>query len=134
MRVLNLGSTFENFTYEKTWLFKTLYYINGFSCDGTTILVVDPEFLRHNQKFLRSIQRVYGAEVVPVDVRERHKVPANFLALPDGKVLFAADTPRTQRRLETVIGAGKILTTRGPVNDLLQNGYGIRCFTNVVTV
>ncbi len=27
MRVLNLGSTFENFTYEKTWLFKTLYIV-----------------------------------------------------------------------------------------------------------
>ncbi len=39
MRVLNLGSTFENFTYEKTWLFKTLY--NNFAVAYAVVISVN---------------------------------------------------------------------------------------------
>jgi hypothetical protein len=109
------------------------YFINGFVNRGAPVLLVDPELYEVNSSKLEKLKDEHAAEFIMVDDGERARVPANFLVLPDGRILMAAGTPKTQRRLEEVIGAEMVIATERPIDALLSRGYGLRCFTNVIT-
>lgn len=96
------------------------------------MLIVDPEFYAINKDILEQIRSEQIVEFIYVPNEERARVPANFLVLPDNKILMGAGTPETNKNLASIIGEGKIITTANPIDHLLADGFGIRCITNLI--
>jgi len=109
------------------------YYVNGIESGGRIVILTDPDFYTANEDIFNQMKCEQEIEIVRVDEQERSRVPTNFLSLPNGKILMAAGTPITQESLEKRVGSDKIITTKNPVDNLLEKGYGVRCFTNLLT-
>lgn len=109
------------------------YQINGLDTIECPLVLVDPDFYQMNQSVLQQIARNHGVRYVFVAEEERHVIPANFLVLPDRKIVMSPDTPRTKGRLEERIGEENVLTTEKPLKELLRARYGIRCMTNSIS-
>jgi len=108
------------------------YHINGMDLKDHSLILVDPSLYKKNLDVFEEIQRKHPVKLVFVDESETQSVPANFLVLPDGKILMSAETKKTQKTLEKEIGSENILVTQKSLPRLLNCGYGIRCITNTL--
>ena len=97
---------------------------------GKKIIVVDPFYYEENRSEIKRIARREGHKLVVIPKSEAHLAPANFLNLPDGKVLVNK-AARLNKRLRKH-GVKTIMMHRKVYKNLFLHG-GIRCFTNVVT-
>ncbi len=108
------------------------YHVNGVIYQDTPLLLVDPEMYTANKDVFERIKKERKAEIIYVAEEERNRIPANFLVLPDQKLLLAGGIPKTKRRIEQIVGAENILETERPLDYLLSHKFGIRCFTNMI--
>ncbi len=108
------------------------YHVNGTSYQDTTVLLVDPEMYAANKDTFEKIKKEMKVEMISVAEEERNRIPANFLILPDKKLLFAAGMPETKRRVESILGTDRVLQTKTTLDHLLRHKFGIRCFTNII--
>lgn len=108
------------------------YHVNGLTLNDHVFIYLDPDFYSKNRAVFRMIEREQKAEFDFVPKTEQNLIPANFLVIPDGKILIAGGAPGTQERLELRLGENNVLTTNKPLPNLLKEGYGIRCITNVI--
>lgn len=108
------------------------YHVNGLDLDGHAFLYVDPDFYEKNRGVFRRLEREQSVNISCVPKREQHLVPANFLVIPDRRILLPAGMPQSYRSLEQKLGSENVLATKKPLPNLLKEGYGVRCITNVV--
>jgi hypothetical protein len=108
------------------------YHVNGVDLAGHSVILADPSFYKMNSDVFEELQRKHPVKLVFVDESETQSVPANFLVLPDGKVLMPAGAKKTQKTLEEEIGSENVLVTRKRLPHLLKSGYGVRCISNTL--
>jgi len=91
------------------------------------VIVVTGGYLSDNRGLLERVARETRSRIVEVPKEEEGLFPANFLVLPDGKVLMTGGAPKTKALMER---AGARVFTTIPLKTSPFWGGGLRCVTN----
>lgn len=111
------------------------YGVNGLDLpDNSPLIVIDPLMFENNKRQFSRLEKIFKAESVIIDPSETNRIPANFLSLPDGRLLSSPDAPQTLARIEAIIGRQNVSVTQKPLLHLREERYGIRCITNLLSL
>ncbi|MBI2669172.1 hypothetical protein HYX14_05000 [Candidatus Woesearchaeota archaeon] len=106
------------------------YHVGGLNLSANeTMAVVDPAFYHANREIFKTIEKRYGITLVKIPKEETNACPANFLVLPDHRILMTEDASKTRESMERIINSS-ILTVKA--RALLDEGFGPRCATNIL--
>lgn len=94
------------------------------------IILVDSDYLSDNRKAIERIANRTDHLIVEIPHRESKLSPANFLKLPDGKILLNK-APKTAAKLEEN-GVTVIMPDRPITASPLHHHGSIRCMTTVL--
>ena len=95
--------------------------------NGEKVMIVDPNYYKDNKELLKRIARETGHRIIKIAKSEAHLRPANFLVLPDGKILMNK-APKLKRQLEKH-GVDVIMMDRPLKEHIKFTAGGIRCST-----
>ena len=93
------------------------------------VMVVDPDYYKKNKELLRAIAKDSGHKIVKIARSEAHLMPANFINLPDGRILIN-HAPKLKRQLEKHGVGVEMMETPISANPSFVYG-GPRCMTNI---
>lgn len=94
---------------------------------GRHVMVASKDYLSANRERLEKIALETNSRIVEVPAEEKRLFPANFLVLPDGKVLMTGGAPKTKAAMER---HGVRVFTTIPLTQATKFGGGLRCLTN----
>ncbi len=92
------------------------------------VMVVDPYYYEKHKGLLREIARDSGHKIVKIAKSEAHLMPANFISLPDGRVLIN-HAPKLYAQLKKH-GVDAIMMDRAIKAAPRYAFGGIRCMTS----
>lgn len=108
------------------------YFVNGIDLSSHSFVYIDPDFYKKNNFVFKRIEKNHNVDICLVPKNEQKFIPSNFLVIPNGKILIPNGTPQTYRCLEQRLGSENVLVTENPLPNLLNEGYGPRCITNII--